>query len=338
MRPFHIQRSLTLKVFRKYALFRQLQRRRTQMESPVILSIANGLSRATYESISQIFFERFNSAGLAILERPIGQLYAANGLSGIVVDIGQEKTDITPIYEGYINHSAVVTTDVGINDCHHYLAQILRSNQSVMSTLSSPDAPLDPATLQITLLALVHQIYDEGLIKVPSDGETAIPDDDGITDIAAILVAGKEKAVIESGMKKKATIRASATEQARAREKEAMDLVTVEFQGKSLTLGKERHRFCEPLFDPTLLEGILGHKTKSLDEKPVPLQDAVALAINQTEIDQRQYIWGGLFVTGDVTRYVKGERVSYSRIPTFSSPFRNGCRSAISIIAISQQH
>jgi len=102
-------------------------------------------------------------------------------------------------------------------------------------------------------------VWREGLVKVPVDGEAAREiEDEGVTDIAAVLVAGKEKAVIESGMKKRATAKASAAEQARAKEIEAMDLVAVEFRGKEVTLGKERHRFCEPLFEPSLLNVIEG--------------------------------------------------------------------------------
>ncbi|KAJ7695092.1 actin-related protein [Mycena rosella] len=304
----------------KYVVFNQLQRRRVQNESPVMLSLPPGLSRDTHERICQIFFERFNVAGLAILERPVGQLYAANSLSGVVVDIGHDKTDITPIYDGFIVHSARTSTSVGVRDCQNYLAYLLRSNQSVMSAISPPDAPLDFDAAHSALLELVSQVWKAGHVKVPSDGETAIAEDEGVTDIAAVIVAGKERALIESGMKKRATAKASAAEQQRAREIEALDLITVQFRGHSLTLGKERHRFCEPLFDPSLLRGmtITDALPKTPSEMSLPLQEAVGLSVAQTEVDQRQYIWGGLFVTGDLTRHVKGIGIALqSRIAPF---------------------
>jgi len=304
----------------KYVLFNQLQRRRVQNESPVLLALPPGLSRDTHERVCQIFFERFNVAGLSILERPVGQLYAANSLSGVVVDIGHDKTDITPIYDGFIVHSARTSTSVGTRDCVNYLAYLLRSNQSVMSTISPPEAPLDAAAVHSTLIELVNQVWKEDHVKVPSDGETAVAEDEGVTDIAAVIVAGKERALIESGMKKRATAKASAAEQQRAREIEALDLITVQFKGLSLTLGKERHRFCEPLFDPTLLRGIPINDSlpKSAAEMSLSLQEAVGIAVAQTEVDQRQYIWGGLFVTGDLTRHVKGIGIALqSRLAPF---------------------
>ncbi|KAJ3576452.1 hypothetical protein NP233_g412 [Leucocoprinus birnbaumii] len=290
----------------KYVLFNQLQRRRVQNESPVLLSIAAGLSRLTYERICQMFFERFNVAGFSIMERPMAQLYAGNSLSGIVVDIGDYETDITPIYDGFIVHQAKMQMALGLKDCEIYLANLLKSNQTVMNALSPPENPLYPETLQAKLIELVQQLWRDGHIKVPSDGETAIPDDEGVTDIAAIVVAGKEKAVIESGMKKKATAKATAAELARAREIEAMDLITVQFAGHSLTLGKERHRLCEPLFDPRLVRGLDNLPSHDGEDLQRPLQELVAHAVSLTDVDQRIYIWGGLLVSGDVTRFVKG--------------------------------
>ncbi|KAF8972665.1 actin-related protein [Flammula alnicola] len=307
----------------KYILFNQLQRRRVQNESPILFSITPVISRDSYERICQIFFERFNVAGFAILERPMAQIYAANSLSGVVIDIGDEITDITPIYDGFIIHPARTQVSLGIRHCQNYVAHLLRSNQSITNALSPPSSPLDPESLHATLLELVKQLWKENHIKVPSTGETAAPEDEGVTDIAAIVVAGKERAVIESGMKKKLNTKATVAEQARAREIEALDLITVQFRDHSLTIGKERHRFCEPLFDPTLLLDLPGTGALKLEaEKPLPIQDVVGRVVSQTEVDQRQYIWQGLFVTGDITRYVKGIGVALqSRLaPFISSP------------------
>jgi len=242
----------------------------------------------------------------------MAQLYAANSLSGVVVDIGHDRTDVTPIYEGFIVNGARTTTRLGIRDCQAYLAQLLRSNQSVMGALS----PASPEELDTALAELAKKIWEDGLVKVPSDGQTAeFPaDDDGVTDIAAIVVAGRERQVIEAGTKKKANAKASAAEQARAREIEALDLVTIQFRDRSLTLGKERHRFCEPLFDPSLSRGLREAEV----EEPKPLQDAVGHAVRLTDVDLRQYIWAGLFVTGELTNYVKGIGIALqSRLAPF---------------------
>lgn len=171
-----------------------------------------------------------------------------------------------------------------------------------MASLSPPDAPLPEPVLQRTLLDLARVIWRSGEVKVPSTGETSVAEDDeGVIDIAATVVAGKAKDVIESGLKKKQNAKASAAELARAREIELLDLKVFEFAGKSITIGKERHRFYHPLFDPSLLNVL---PTGAPDVWA--LQDSVGYAVNMTDIDQRQGIWGGLFVTGEVTQFVLG--------------------------------
>lgn len=287
------------------------------MESAIILSISPGLSRDSCERLCQIFFERFNAAGFSILDRPMAQFYSSitgNDLSGIVVDVGQDTTDITPIYDGFVVHTARQTLSYGISDCERYLAHLLRSNQPLMSTLfPSPDSS-SPEQTEMTLVRLARQIWQENLIKVLAEGEAADIEEEGVTDIAAVLVAGKEKAVIETGMKKRLNAKASAAEQARAREIEALDLVTVQFQGHSLTLGKERHRFCEPLFDTSLLDSLPGgngRKRRSTDENMRPLAAAVGHAVSLIDVDQRQYVWQGLLVTGDLTNHIKGSSLPH---------------------------
>ncbi|KAI0820353.1 actin-like ATPase domain-containing protein [Trametes gibbosa] len=300
----------------KHVLFNLLGLRRALMESPVMLSIVAGLSRDEYERICQIFFERFNVAGFAILDRPMAQFYAVISgmqLSGIVVDIDLDHTDVTPIADGFPVHPARTSISVGLNDCIAYLAHLFRTNTSVMSTLSPVESPLTPDALQETLLALARHVWETGLIKVLAEGEAARDlEDEGVTDIAAIVVAGKERAVIESGIKRRLNAKAQPAEQARAKEMEALDLVTTEFQGKELTVGKERHRFCEPLFDPALLDGIPGVKERESRDLSRPLQNAVGDAVSKTDVDQRNYIWQGLFVTGAITNHIKGLAVALS--------------------------
>jgi actin-related protein 9 len=306
-----VELSLGVVGHRKYVLFTGLQLRRVQNESPVLLSLISGLPREAYERTGQIFFERFNVAAFSILDRPMAQLYSAGALSGLVVEIGDTLTDITPIYDGLPLAGARTTARVGTRYCERFLAHLLRNNTSVSALLAELAIP--PAEHPSTLRALARQVWQAGLVRVPVDGMAVREaEDEGITDIAAVLVAGKEKAVIESGMKRRATAKASAAEQARAKEIEALDLVTIEFRGKEVTLGKERHRFCEPFFDlniRALGEGAAldEHASPEGDGLRMTLHDAVNHAVRLTDVDQRQYIWHGLIVTGDIATHVKGE-------------------------------
>ncbi|KAH9973003.1 hypothetical protein BGW80DRAFT_1459332 [Lactifluus volemus] len=106
--------------------FMQAELRRARNESPVLFSLFSGLPRNTYERTGQIFFERFNVAAFSILDRPMMvQLYAVGALSGVVIDICNIVTDITPIYEGLRLTSARATARVGMRHCERYLAHLL---------------------------------------------------------------------------------------------------------------------------------------------------------------------------------------------------------------------
>ncbi|KIJ55406.1 hypothetical protein M422DRAFT_199616 [Sphaerobolus stellatus SS14] len=290
----------------KYVLFNRLGIKRKQNESPVALSIPSGYSRNTHERLTQVFFERFNVAGFMLLERPLGLLFAANAIFGVVIDISYSDTTITPIADSIIQHSHEIHVDLGIRDCELYLANILRSHQQLVNDISAGQN-LTEEQLHEELIQLVQQIWRDNMVKVPTDGETAAPDEEeGVTNIAALLIAGKEKSVIENATKKKSTSKQTAAEREREREIAALDLVQVEFKGKTLTLGRERHRFCEPLFDPELLTSVPSIKKDRLYDNVLPLQEGVHMAVNALSPDKRFQVWGGVFIAGEITMGVKG--------------------------------
>jgi actin-related protein 9 len=283
-----------------------------------MLNVFPGLSRADHEELSRIFFERLNFAAVSIVERPMAQIYAVGALTGVVVDVNRVHTEVTPVYDGLPVLSARTLLPIGADDCERFLAQVLRQNTAVMAALSATP----PERMQDTLLTLARQTWRDGLVRIAETSTS--PEDEGVTDIAAVLVAGKEKAVIESGMKKRANAKATAAELARAREIEALDLVKIQFQGQELTLGKERHRFCDPLFHPALLQGIPEpadcivtleeRRTKAKVPAHFPsLSEVIGHAISLAEVDQRRYIYENLFVTGEMCSHVKGEHTALSQ-------------------------
>jgi len=69
----------------------------------------------------------------------------------------------------------------------------------------------------------------------------------------------------------------ASTEQAKLGETGALDLVTLESNDKELTVGRERHKFCNSLFDPRVLKHVLGSEATLFghDEKEKE-QDSVS--------------------------------------------------------------
>lgn len=291
-----------------------------------MLSIEPLMSRTAHERITQICFEKLNVTGLSIFDRPLMQLYSANVTSGLVIDVGYQSTDVTPIHEDEIYRNGVINVPVGIYHCELYLAQIIRRTSSIIYSLNTPNQ-LSPPDLDAAILALVRQAWLDGIITPPvSEGaipivaEPAADDEGGVDDIAAILVAGKEKALIEAANARKNTTAQAKKAAATAAEKEraALDLVDVEFTFTpkntpgvteettfKVTLGKERHQLCEPLFDPSLLfrfgESLDAKLRDKLTEQPLGVQEAVKQSVDLLDPAARAAVWSGVLLTGDAS-------------------------------------
>ena len=99
-----------------------------------------------------------------------------------------------------------------------------------------------------------------------------------------------------------------------------------------MTVGKERHRFCDSLFDPRVLKHVpglettlFGHSEKEGEQNPVlSVSEAAWRVLSRVEVDQRQYILdgpivaGGLLATGNMTSYIKGLSTCTSGITVVS--------------------
>ncbi|KAG8895808.1 hypothetical protein FRB99_000346 [Tulasnella sp. 403] len=115
----------------KYVLFQGLHLRRTLNEFPVLLSLPKPLSFPAYQTLAQVFFERFNVAAFSVFDRAVVQIFAANQTSGIVVEgrkvtVGKERhrmceplldSDLVKSYvrDGLKDELTCMTLPAGIN-------------------------------------------------------------------------------------------------------------------------------------------------------------------------------------------------------------------------------
>lgn len=246
-------------------------------------------------------------AGLSVIERPLLQLYAANAVSGIVVDVHNTCTDITSIYDSIVQVPATVIAPLGVRHCEAYLAHLLATNSNLVATLGPQD------DLNATLIRLAQQLWKGGHIKVPLAGDVLPPEeeDEGVTNIAAVVVAGREKAVVEANTRKKNTKNSTAAERAREAEIAALDLLTIEFEGKQVTVGKDRHRFCEPLFDPTVLKNVQTVQEDLKNPKAVfGVQEWVNYSAQAVDYVWRHALYDSVFITGELSALDKCKLIS----------------------------
>ncbi|KAG8950218.1 hypothetical protein FRC04_007852 [Tulasnella sp. 424] len=295
----------------KHVLFHRLHLRRTLNEFPVLLGIPKPLSIPSYEVLAQLFFERFNVAAFSVNDRAVLQLFAANQISGLVIDIDDYTTDISPIVEGELVREGFPskTVPVGLQDCLRHLANVLSTNTGVVNTISPSTEPLSQDALQAALFRLAEYLFGGGHVN-PLAASAAPPvsvaaaaaeEEDASANLASILVAGKEKALIEANTKKKAAARGVA-EREKEKERQALDLIDIEFEGAKLTLGKERHRMCEPLLDGEWVRMMARQGAKD-EITAMPIPEAVNFLLGSiSDLKSRSAVCDAVQVTGKMSR------------------------------------
>lgn len=295
---------------RKHVLFHRLHLRRTLNEFPVLLGLSKPLSIPSYELLAQLFFERFNVAAFSVNDRPVLQLFAANQISGIVVDIDDYNTDLSPVVEGELVREGFPSKSVsiGLQDCLRHLANVFSTNASIVNVISPSTNPLSQDALQATLLRLAEHILNEGHVNplaasaAPATAAVAAAEEeDASANLASILVAGKEKALIEASSKKKAAARGVA-EREKEKERQALDLIDIEFEGVKLTLGKERHRMCEPLLDGDWVKMMIRQGLKD-EMTTMVLPEAINFLLGSiSDLRSRSAVCDAVQVTGKMSR------------------------------------
>ncbi|KAL7750484.1 hypothetical protein RI367_004258 [Sorochytrium milnesiophthora] len=88
----------------------------TDKAHSVLLLCPMAWSKLDYEQITKFFFEHLGVPALSIMPTPIACLLGCNVNSGLVVDIGYETTEITPVLETNIVQALAVTLPVGVKD------------------------------------------------------------------------------------------------------------------------------------------------------------------------------------------------------------------------------
>ena len=90
-----------------FALLTQVwQSMNPNFNSPVIIVAQPAWTTRDYENITRLVFQTWASPALHIADAASVALYGVGAESAVVVDVGYEKCDITPIYQSLIEHPA----------------------------------------------------------------------------------------------------------------------------------------------------------------------------------------------------------------------------------------
>lgn len=341
----------------RHVLLHQLYIRTSQNDCPLLVSLPPTLTRDDLAHATRLLFENFNMPSLTIAEEPLLCAYAAGALTTTVVDFGWQHCTVAPVMESVgIIHTAVQRSDVGMRHVALYLAHLLSKDESVVQALIQLDAIRsargDDAqqagqedasdTLALRLFELAVELINEGKVRAAvqgaepgTEGRGQEREEESEFDVAAALVAGREKAAIEEQERRnRAALEAAnqtAEETGVALPAEAETLTrdaqtgasdeegaeTVFFQGIRIRVAPgPLLQACEPLWDPSVLLSMRGRLARSSSLSMGPhdlgihtvrsnylsmrsLPETIASSINSVvDVDRRPQLWEMMLPTG----------------------------------------
>ncbi|CAG8609161.1 9090_t:CDS:2, partial [Dentiscutata heterogama] len=142
---FPIQRGVIvnweeLEALWRHIILKELNIKRARNECPVLVTVPNSWTKEHFERIAHIFFETFNAPGLYIANQALMTLYGIGCLSGLVIDVGYGKTEITPIIDCSVQYHAAITIPIAGQDFDEYFLSLLLSDiQFLMEYGETPD-------------------------------------------------------------------------------------------------------------------------------------------------------------------------------------------------------
>lgn len=315
--------------------------RASRNESPLLVSLPAPFTRDSLARATQILFETTNCPSLSVTEEALLSMYAAGSTQGITIDIGWDSCAATPISDtaGVLTH-AITRSGVGMRHVALWLAHLLAKDESVVHALAALAGSQGSSEEQLSrmLFRLASHLISEGHVRAKTEGgdEGDRRDKDGEEevefDVAAALVAGRERAAIEEQERKnKAALQgehhtapsggAAATQKGATDEEGAVETT---FEGIRLRIHPAPlGQACEPLWDPTVLLSLKGTlaeaASRSLGAEDVgsgvalsedwstcrSVQDAAFASVDQvTEASTRPALWESVVVTGAPVRLV----------------------------------
>lgn len=266
-----------------------------------LLSYPAWLPPSTVESLTQLFFENLYVTNLLLAPCPLMQLYSCAALSGIVIDVGREGTDVSVICETQIQYGACVRSAVGEKDCDRYLTSVLlAANPALPQQLAGEGRiPLEGIDLERAVTSIIHALKEGEHIRYIPAGATGAgvveEEEEGITDVAKAIASGKANKLL-AGQTSDGGIVALDNDNLAVPNSLDPNLSPV-------IIGLERHRYADPLFDPSVLAGVHGCESKSYGLGLPELCNSAAGRV--LDLERRIQVWENVVFTGGLAR-VKG--------------------------------
>ncbi|KAG7867041.1 hypothetical protein KL918_003236 [Ogataea parapolymorpha] len=215
-----------------------------------LVQTSNRWSNETIEMITKYVFETLQFGAFSIVPASLCSMFSYGSLANAcVVDIGYEKTEITPILDYQVYIPGIKIIDKGGNSINDRLGKIL------------PDLTSD----QVEMLkrSAIFEVLSEEDAKNSFFGAEQLvekkEEDDGVLDVAAIVTSDKPTREILAEKEKEK--RKSGKAAAESKPNSELETNTfVDGEGNVVSVGKERFQGCTDLIESI---GAAIHRTLS---------------------------------------------------------------------------
>lgn len=226
----------------------------------ILLLTSEPWSRLQTEGITQYIFEHLRVPAFATLSTGLAASFAYAVQDALVIDIGKDKTEITPVVEYTPVTLSQRTIKYGSSSINKALAKTL------------PDLTADQ--IEALKKSDIFEVLSEDAAKNSWFGinnSNTIPDsskdDEGVVDVAAIVTSGRTREILAQREKEKEREKTGASGEVAENEKANEDREFNMFTGADGTVvqvGRERFHGTEELVEKITLG--VGEVLKHLDE------------------------------------------------------------------------
>lgn len=134
---------------------------------PLLFTAYPQESKAHKERLALLCFEAFYFPGVYCAVHGLLALYASGRTSGLVIDSGEDVTNVEPIQDGYFMDHAQGTVEVGGSDINEYLQSQLKGKKVVLDLEDARKLKHEKAYIPSDY-AKEHENHKIGLVKSES--------------------------------------------------------------------------------------------------------------------------------------------------------------------------
>ncbi|KAK9455750.1 actin-domain-containing protein [Dipodascopsis uninucleata] len=237
--------------------------------APILLTSNSLWKRKQIESMITYFFNKVKVPALTIVPESLAAAFAYATPKTCVVNIGAEKTEITPIIDFSVIESAQNVFELGGNDINKSLSKLMPnlSNQQIEDLKRSH---------------IYEVLHDKSMsfFGEPSEPATMSPEDEGIVDVAAIVASDNAREILAQREQKKNS------KQVELKNSEMPRNSFTDSRGNKIEVGTDRFKGTEELIEKLAHE--VGNVISKIDD-----------------ITKRNDCWENIVLTGGPTA-IKG--------------------------------